>query len=97
MNQELLGVDFFHRFLAENNVPRVMVPNGIQEEPLIDALERIFYRLLVAHQSQNNQERQENYDYIRDQCVEELTEDQRIWIRLMEESLNNNVPSHNNF
>ncbi len=96
MNQEILGVDLFRLFLAENIIPDAIVPNGIQEEPLIDGLEHLFYRVLDAHLCENNQERQEIYDYIQREYVDEWPQEHLHFINDFSNFLHNLDNNNNN-
>ena len=86
----------FRLFLAENIIPDAIVPNGVQDEDLIDGLARLFFRLLAAHKCENNQERQHMYEDIQQEYVDEWPQEHRHWVDylrnfLINQALNNNL------
>ena len=67
-------------FLAQNNIPNVMVPNGDRMQPLQEALEYIFIGYEKAHESDNNQDRERIYEFLAE-VIEELPVEYRDFIQ----------------
>jgi hypothetical protein len=96
MDQVLLKVTLLRLFLARNIIPVAIVPNGVQDEDLIDGITRLFFHLFAAHMCEDNRERQHMYDDIQQEYVEEWPQEHRHWVNEIKNFLNNQA-LHNNF